>query len=444
MTARDTIFAPATPAGRGGVAVLRLSGPGAGPALAALTRRPLPAPRTATLAELRDPADGAALDRGLVLWFPGPASYTGEDVAELHLHGGRAVTRGVVEALSRIDGLRPAEPGEFTRRAFQAGKLDLTEAEAVADLVDAETRAQRLQALRQLGGALGRLYEGWRAGLMRALVMTEAALDFPDEGLPPDLAAEAEALVAAVSAAIADHLDDSGRGERLRDGVHIAILGPVNAGKSSLLNALARRDAAIVSDRPGTTRDVVEVALDLRGFPVVLADTAGLRDTEDEIEAEGIRRSHRRAAEADLRLVIRDAAEAASSDPALGPGPDVIRVANKIDVVGLMGAPDAVLAPDEIAISVRSGAGLDRLLEALAEAVERRLTGDGSPALTRARHRAALLDAADALARVPSAPLPELAAEDLRLALRAIGRITGRVDVEDMLDLLFGSFCIGK
>jgi tRNA modification GTPase len=439
MTTRDTIFAPATPAGRGGVAVLRLSGPTAGQTLEILTGRPLPAPRLATLAELRDPTDRTPLDRGLVLWFPGPASYTGEDVAELHLHGGRAVTRGVIEALSRIDGLRPAEPGEFTRRAFLAGKLDLTEAEAVADLVDAETKAQRLQALRQLGGALGQLYEGWRAGLMRALAMTEAALDFPDEGLPPDLAAETVRLVADVSAAIAAHLDDAGRGERLRDGVHIAILGPVNAGKSSLLNALARRDAAIVSDRPGTTRDVVEVALDLRGFPVVLADTAGLRDTTDKIEAEGIRRSHRRAAEADLRLVIRDAASPAPSDPALGPGPDTIRVANKIDQ-----APDAPLAADEIAISVRTGAGLDRLLDALAAAVESRLTGDGSPALTRARHRAALEDARDALARVPAAPLPELAAEDLRLALRAIGRITGRVDVEDMLDLLFGSFCIGK
>ncbi|MGL4960578.1 MAG: tRNA uridine-5-carboxymethylaminomethyl(34) synthesis GTPase MnmE [Inquilinus sp.] len=439
MTARDTIFAPATPAGRGGVAVLRISGPSAGPALQALTGRPLPAPRLATLAELRDPADAAPLDRGLVLWFPGPASYTGEDVVELHLHGGRAVARGVVEALSRIAGLRPAEPGEFTRRAFVAGKLDLTEAEAVADLVDAETRAQRLQALRQLGGALGQLYEGWRSALMRALAMTEAALDFPDEGLPPDLAAEAERVVAEVSAAIAAHLDDAGRGERLREGVHIAILGPVNAGKSSLLNALARRDAAIVSDRPGTTRDVVEVALDLRGFPVVLADTAGLRDTADEIEAEGIRRSHRRAAEADLRLVIRDAGEPVPADSALGPGPDAIRVLNKIDR-----APDAPRAEDEIAISVRTGAGLDRLLDVLAEAVERRLTGDGSPALTRARHRAALEDARDALARVPTAPLPELAAEDLRLALRAIGRITGRVDVEDMLDLLFGSFCIGK
>ncbi|OWJ66254.1 tRNA uridine-5-carboxymethylaminomethyl(34) synthesis GTPase MnmE [Inquilinus limosus] len=439
MTSRDTIFAPATPAGRGGVAVLRISGPGAGPALQALTGRPLPAPRLATLAELRDPADGAPLDRGLALWFPGPASYTGEDVVELHLHGGRAVTRGVVEVLSRIGGLRPAEPGEFTRRAFLAGKLDLTEAEAVADLVDAETRAQRLQALRQLGGALGQLYEGWRSALMRALAMTEAALDFPDEGLPPDLVAEAERIVAGVSAAIAAHLDDAGRGERLREGVHIAILGPVNAGKSSLLNALARRDAAIVSDRPGTTRDVVEVALDLRGFPVVLADTAGLRDTADEIEAEGIRRSHRRAAESDLRLVIRDAGEPAPADPALGPGPDTIRVVNKIDRT-----PDAQRAADEFPLSVRTGTGLDRLLDLLAEAVERRLTGDGSPALTRARHRAALEDARDALARVPSAPLPELAAEDLRLALRAIGRITGRVDVEDMLDLLFGSFCIGK
>ncbi|MGF6226998.1 tRNA modification GTPase [Inquilinus ginsengisoli] len=439
MTTRDTIFAPATPTGRGGVAVLRISGPGAGPALSALTGRPLPTPRLATLAELRDPADGAPLDRGLALWFSGPASYTGEDVVELHLHGGRAVTRGVVEALSRIAGLRPAEPGEFTKRAFLAGKLDLTEAEAVADLVDAETRAQRLQALRQLGGALGQLYEGWRSALMRALAMTEAALDFPDEGLPPNLAAEAERIVAEVFAAVAAHLDDADRGERLREGVHIAILGPVNAGKSSLLNALARRDAAIVSDRPGTTRDVVEVALDLRGFPVVLADTAGLRDTADEIEAEGIRRSHRRAAEADLRLVIRDVGEPISADPALGPGPDTIRVVNKIDCM-----PDAPRAADEIALSVRTGAGLDRLLDVLAQAVERRLTGDGSPALTRARHRAALEDARDALVRVPSAPLPELAAEDLRLALRAIGRITGRVDVEDMLDLLFGSFCIGK
>lgn len=439
MTGRDTIFAPATPAGRGGVAVLRLSGPDAGPALAAVTGRPLPAPRLATLATLGDPADGAPLDQGLVLWFPGPSSYTGEDVAELHLHGGRAVIRAVVEALSRLPGLRPAEPGEFTKRAFLAGKLDLTEAEAVADLVDAETRAQRLQALRQLGGELGQVYEGWRARLMRALAMAEAALDFPDEGLPPDLAAEADRIVADVSAEIRRHLDDAGRGERLREGVHIAILGPVNAGKSSLLNALARRDVAIVSDRPGTTRDVVEVALDLRGYPVVLADTAGLRETEDEIEAEGIRRSHRRAEVADLRLVIRDIADPATVDPALAGGPDTIRVANKSDR-----APGAVPAADEIAISVRTGAGLDRLLDVLAAAVERRLTGDGSPALTRARHRAALEDAAEALDRVSRAPLPELAAEDLRLALRAIGRITGQVDVEDMLDLLFGSFCIGK
>ena len=275
----------------------------------------------------------------------------------------------------------------------------------MADLFDAETRAQRLQALRQLGGALGQLYEGWRSALMRALAMTEAALDFPDEGLPPDLAAEAGRIVDEISAAIAAHLDDAGRGERLREGVHIAILGPVNAGKSSLLNALARRDAAIVSDRPGTTRDVVEVALDLRGFPVVLADTAGLRETVDEIEAEGIRRSHRRAAEADLRLVIRDAGAPLSADPALGPGPDAIRVVNKIDR-----APDAPRAEDEIALSVRTGAGLDRLLDVLAEAVERRLTGDGSPALTRARHRAALEDARDALGRVPTAPMPELAA----------------------------------
>jgi tRNA modification GTPase len=438
MTGPATIFALASGAGAAGVAVVRVSGPGAGAALAALTGRPLPRPRVATRRRLVDPASAETLDEALVLWMPGPASFTGEDVVELHIHGGRAVVAGVVEALGRRAGLRPAEPGEFTRRAFETGRMDLTAAEAVADLVAAETAAQRRQALRQMGGALARLYDGWRERLVRALAHVEAAIDFPDEDLPGGILGAATGEVAALEVAIGAHLDDGGRGERLRAGVSVAIVGAPNAGKSSLLNALAGRDVAIVSARAGTTRDVIEVHLDLAGCPVILADTAGLRETDDEIEAEGVRRARARAAAADLTVALFDATTAPDDATRALVGPETIVVRSKAD----LGAPLGGIGG--LPVSARTGAGLAELLARLTMAVTDRFAAADQPALTRARHRSALTEARDALARSRSARLPELAAEDLRLAARALGRITGRIDVEDLLDVIFRDFCIGK
>lgn len=435
----DTIFAPATAPGRGGVAVIRISGPRAGDALRALTGRPLPEARLATLARLRA-ADGDVIDQGLVLWFPHPASFTGEDVAELHVHGGRAVVGGLVEALGALPGLRLAEPGEFTRRAFENGKLDLTEAEAIADLVDAETAAQRRQALRQLGGELGRLYEGWRARLTRALAHIEADIDFPDEDLPDGVAAAVRPELLSLSTEIAAHLADGRRGERLRDGIAIAIVGAPNAGKSSLLNALARREAAIVSERAGTTRDVVEVHLDLGGYPVILADTAGLREATDEIESEGIRRALARAEESDLKIAVFDGALLPALDERTRALVDesTVRVLNKADRV------TGPIPEGMVPVSATTGAGVPDLVHRLTAFVAERFDPAGAPALTRVRHRTALEECRGALLRAIDAPLPELAAEDVRLASRALGRITGRVDVEDLLDVIFRDFCIGK
>lgn len=440
-----TIFALATAPGRAGVAVVRVSGPASGDALAALTGKPLPTPRMATLVRLRDPKTGEALDDALVLRFTAPRSFTGEDVVELHLHGGRAVVAGVVEALSALPGLRVAEPGEFTRRAFENGKLDLTEAEAVADLVDAETSAQRRQALRQMEGALGQLYDGWRERLTRSLAHIEADIDFPDEDLPSGVSDAARPVLDALAAEIDAHLDDRGRGERLREGLHIAIVGAPNAGKSSLLNALARREAAIVSARAGTTRDVIEVHLDLGGYPVVLADTAGLREAAaDEVEEEGIRRALDRAARADVKVAVFDATALPALDPATVAlvDKDTVVVLNKTD---LADAPiRTVGSQDAVAVSARTGSGLAELERRLTAFTADRLAGSGAPALTRARHRSALEECRDALRRALTAPLPELMAEDVRLASRALGRITGRVDVEDLLDVIFRDFCIGK
>lgn len=443
-----TIYALATAPGRSGVAVVRISGPQAGSALAALTGRTPPAPRRAVLTKLRDPRTGDALDDALVLRFTAPASFTGEDVVELHLHGGRAVVTGVIEALATLPGLRLAEPGEFTRRAFENGKLDLTEAEAVADLIDAETTAQRRQALRQMEGALGKLYDGWRERLTRALAHIEADIDFAEDDLPGGVADAVRPVIAGLANEIATHLDDGGRGERLREGLHIAIVGAPNAGKSSLLNALARRDAAIVSARAGTTRDIIEVHLDLGGYPVVLADTAGLREAAaDEVEEEGIRRARDRAARADVKVAVFDATTLPDLDPAtLGLiDADTVVVFNKTDL-----ATDGNLRPDlslvlaPILVSAHTGAGLKALEEKLTVFSADRLAIGSAPSLTRARHRAALMECRESLLRALDAPLPELVAEDVRLASRALGRITGRVDVEDLLDVIFRDFCIGK
>ena len=445
----ETIFALASAAGRAGVAVFRVSGPGAARAFVDLTRRALPPPRLAVRVRLCCRATGEVLDDGLGLWFPAPRSFTGEDVAELHLHGGRAVEAAVTDALRGLEGLRLAEPGEFTRRAFENGKFELTAAEGLADLVNAETEAQRRQARRQLEGELGAIYEGWRARLIEALAHYEAVIDFTDEELPADLSQRVKHKMLGLEEEISQHLDDNRRGERLRDGIYIAIIGAPNVGKSSLLNALARRDAAIVAETAGTTRDVVEVHLDLGGFPVIVADTAGLREAADGVEREGIRRAEARAAEADIRLALFDITLWPELDAkTLGlVGDDTVPILNKADLLGPgqgPGAKERVGGRPVVIASAKTGAGMAELLKCVESMVSHRIDLAGSPALTRARHRDALEQSVDALTRFAGASEEALAAEDLRLAARALGRITGRVEVDDILDVIFRDFCIGK
>jgi tRNA modification GTPase len=452
ITSTDTIFALASGSGRAGIAVMRISGPETMTVLKSLTGRGAFKPRLLTGVTVSAPGSGDAIDRALAVWMPGPGSYTGEDVAELHVHGGRAVVAALMEALSGLPGLRPAEPGEFTRRAFQNGKLDLTAAEGLADLINAETEAQRRQALRQLKGDLGALYEGWRDSLVRALAHLEAGIDFIEEDLPANLERDARAGLAEIHQAIVGHLADAHRGEHLRNGLRIAIIGPPNAGKSSLLNCLAKRDMAIVAATAGTTRDIIEVYLDLGGYPVVLADTAGLRESADPIEAEGVRRAAERAREADLRLAVLDRASWPTVDATTAAlvDDDTLVVINKTDL-GEPAAPLEVNGRPARAISVKTGAGIEGLLTALGREVAERCHLSATPAITRARHRRALEDCREALERAlqcdgAHAPAfaPELVAEDLRLAVRALGRITGRVDIEDILDVVFRDFCIGK
>ena len=443
--AGDTIFALSSGGARAAIAVVRVSGPAAAVALSRIGGKPLPEPRRAVLRRFREPETGEEIDQGLALWFPAPASATGEDMAEFHAHGGPSVIAALCDALAAIPSLRPAEPGEFTRRAFEAGRLDLTEAEGIADLVAAETEAQRRQALAQMEGGLHRLYDGWRERLMALRANVEAAIDFSDQELGEDPMAAAAPGLAALEAELAAHLDDSRRGERLREGFCIAIVGAPNAGKSSLLNRLTGRDATIVSARAGTTRDVVEVRLDLDGWPVTLADTAGLRESRDEIESEGVRRALARAASADLSLVVFDGAlwpEIDAQSLALL-GDDAHAVLNKTDLLAGR-APAAIAGHVALGVSCLTGTGIDALLETLAEEIARRYPPDGTPALTRARHRHAVVECRDALARAIAGPADERLAEELRLAAHALGRITGRVDVEAVLDLVFRDFCIGK
>lgn len=446
MTAEDTIFALASGATAAAVAVVRISGMRAAAAHAALCGVAPAAPRRAQWVVLRDPASGERLDEGLALWFPAPASYTGEAVVEFQIHGGTAVIAGVVAALAALDGVRPAEPGEFTRRAFANGKRDLTAAEGVADLVAASTAAQRRQALRQMGGALAHLYDGWRGRLVSVLAHFDAEIDFPEDDLPENLAQARRDDITALAAEIADHLADDRRGERLRDGLSVAIIGAPNVGKSSLLNLLARRDAAIVAETAGTTRDVVEVYLDLAGYPVVLADTAGLRAAGDAVEREGVRRARVRAGEADVTLALFDAGASPIYDPATLALVDdgAICVLNKMDLASESAPPADPPGHRASRVSVTRNEGMDALLERLIAVLARRWGAREAPVLTRARHRAALVACHEALERAVAARLPELAAEDMRLAVRALGRITGRVDVEDVLDVIFRDFCIGK
>jgi tRNA modification GTPase len=439
----DTIFAPATGGGPAGVAVIRISGRRASEAMTRLTGRRAWVPRRVTNIRLRA-GDGETLDRGLGLWFPAPSSFTGEDVGELHVHGGRAVVAATLSALAAIGGLRPAEAGEFTRRAFENGKLDLTQAEALADLVGAETAAQRRQAIRQLDGELGELYQRWRDRLLAAMAYLETTIDFADDDLPDGLDRGLRVQVEAVRAEVLAHLAEAGRAERIRDGISIVLVGPPNAGKSSLLNALARREAAIVDAVPGTTRDVIEVPMDLGGFRVVLTDTAGLREGEGRVEREGVRRTWARAAAADIRVAVFDGERWPLVDERTAGllNDEAVPVLNKGDLDAVT-APARIGGREAIVVSALTGAGLPDLLAELERRVARTCGGEG-PAPTRLRHRRQLEDCGAALTRFGDAQASETSAEELRTAVTALGRITGRVDVEDVLDVIFRDFCIGK
>ena len=440
----QTIFALSSGRAPSAIAIIRVSGPQTRAAVERVCGK-LPAPRLAQLVTLRD-LDGSAIDESVTLWFPAPHSATGEDVAEFHVHGGRAVIAAMFDALGAIDGLRPAEPGEFTRRAFENGKLDLTEAEGLDDLIHADTDRQRRQALRHLKGLLGEKAESWRRQIIEASALIEAGIDFSDEGdVSAELVAPALRKIAALKSEIEETLISSAQSERLREGLTVAIAGPPNAGKSTLLNRLARREAAIVSPHAGTTRDVIEVHLDLDGYPVTLIDTAGVRDTHDPVEQEGVRRARDRARTSDLVLWLVDANNEVA--PTLAKTDDhapVWVVRNKVD---LLAAKDgAAGASSRFDISASRGDGVPELIAALV-AYATDYFGSGEMALvSRARHRTLLRETVAALEQAGRSEDigDELLAEELRIAIHSLGRLTGRVDVEDILDVIFRDFCIGK
>ena len=444
MHPRDqTIFALSSGRAPSAIAIVRVSGPRAGEVLAALAGK-LPMPRVATRALIRDVGQ-RPIDDAVVLWFPAPASATGEDVAEFHVHGGRAVLAALFAALAAFDDVRAAEPGEFTRRAFENGKLDLTEAEGLDDLIHADTDRQRRQALRQLKGLLGDRARDWRAQIIEASALIEAGIDFSDEGdVPAELIAPALAKIKTLLSEIEEVLAAQGQSERLRDGLVVAIAGPPNVGKSTLINQLARRDVAIVSPHAGTTRDVIEVQLDLDGYPVTVIDTAGIRETDDPVEQEGVRRARARAAEADLVLWLADATNESVEDDSAAP---VWLVRNKIDLDSAQpGGEGDSRHPTEFRISASRGDGLPELISALVRFAQDYFGASEAGLIGRARQRTLLQETATSLRRSVDVvgKGEELAAEELRASAHSLGRLLGRVDVEDVLEVIFREFCVGK
>ena len=439
---QQTIFALSSGRPPSAIAIVRVSGPEAGTAVAALAGT-MPVPRMATRALLRD-ARRQPIDDAVILWFPGPASATGEDVAEFHVHGGRAVLAALFSSLSSFENMRAAEPGEFTRRGFENGKLDLTEAEGLDDLIHADTDRQRRQALRHLKGMLGDRARDWRAQIIEASALIEAGIDFSDEGdVPAELIAPAVVKIETLLGEIQEVLAAQGRSERLREGLVVAIAGPPNVGKSTLMNALARREVAIVSPHAGTTRDIIEVQLDLDGYPVTVIDTAGIREADDPVEQEGVRRARVRAAEADLVLWMTDAQHRGNRPQGAAP---VWMVRNKIDLDSASAVVPAEAGEGDFRISASRGDGLHRLIAALVGFAQDYFGSGEGGLIGRERQRKLLQETAASLQRSISVmgEGEEFAAEDLRTAVQSLGRLLGRVDVEDILDVVFREFCIGK
>lgn len=442
-----TIFAVATSPLKSGVAIIRISGKEAFTASSELIGDKPLKPRYAHLCKITSPSTGELIDEAVVIQFPNPASFTGEDVTELHIHGSRAIINELLEILGSMPNLRLAEAGEFSRRAFENGKMDLTEAEGLADLIDAETKMQAKQALRQKQGHLGKLYDAWRSDIVDILANIESYIDFPDEEIPQDLADKVSLQAENLQQKISKHLQDNKRGEKMRSGLDLTIIGAPNAGKSSLTNTLAGRDVAIVSSIAGTTRDIIEVHMDIAGYPVILSDTAGLRDQACEIEGEGIKRAIKKAEEADIKIAMFSAEELSNIDQKtldmLDPSDTIIAI-NKIDIFPDFKAPEIFDNYDKIAISATQESGIDELIYILQKRAEDYFSSSIDPVITRQRHRDLLAQSVIYLKRFDLNMPIELVSEDLRSAATAIGRITGVIDTEEILDKIFSSFCIGK
>jgi tRNA modification GTPase len=442
----DTIFATATAPVKSGVAIIRISGSKSMTCLKVLIGDALVVPRVAMLKKVMNFVNNEQIDEALVLWFPAPKSFTGEDIVELHIHGSRAVTKEILEILSKVEGVRMAAPGEFSKRAFDNGKMDLTEAEGLADLIDAETKAQARQAIRQKTGVLGDLYDGWRADLVSILANIEAYIDFPDEEIPYEVIKQVKQKVESLNKAISKHLDDNLCGQKLRSGIHAIIIGAPNSGKSSLLNNLAKRDIAIVSDIAGTTRDLIEVHLDLNEIPLTLIDSAGLRDTKEKIEEEGIRRTLSKVKDAEIKIALFDATELPHIDLKTYKliDEDTLVVISKADLVKNVEISDSIKKYNPIVISVAKAQGIDKFISKLTDMASNHISITGDPIITRQRHRNHLTQAVGFLDKFDVNTELEISCENLRLAALEIGRITGYINIEEILDEIFSKFCIGK
>lgn len=434
---KKTIFALATVPGKSGVAVIRISGSHAFDCIFPISKKPLPLVRQATLRHLFNPITNSIIDQAIIIIFEAPDSFTGENIVELQIHGSKAIINELLKILASFENYRTANPGEFARRAFLNGKMDLTAAEGLADLIEAETLVQQQQAMRLVEGELGNLYQSWKSEIISCLALIEAYIDFPDEDIPEDTAAIVEKKIQAMIISLSKHLENNKRGEVIRNGIQVAILGAPNVGKSSLINYLAKRDVAIVSDIAGTTRDIIEINLDLNGYPVTIADTAGIRESQDFVEREGVSRALKYAKNTDIKIIMFSNDSPISEDMQELIDEDTIVLKNKVDNADLK-------EKDFLEISVKNDLGLDKFLEKLSELIEYKFSPSSEPVFTRERHRKFLTASLEHLIRFDINNQLELACEDLRLAARALGQIVGVIDVEIILDEVFRNFCIGK